>query len=178
VSIEDRRVDELIRSAREHLAGYLLSPYHRQPHITLCVCGFPAERRNYDDDYPDELFRQHQEMLRQAATGPFTVEIGGMKSFASAPFLEIRDDGGNLVQLRDMLLGKDREIGRDRFVPHVTVGLYRDAFPKEVVLRKLASFTDRRCMLEVDRITFATYEASDMNGRLTYLLDIPLRTAG
>jgi 2'-5' RNA ligase len=156
-----------VHAAREHLSEFVIRPYERQPHITIFVCGFLSDTLRYDDDYSPEQFRHHVHLLREAAVRPFTVEIGGLNSFASAPFLEVYDREGGLDRVRGLLLATGKEIARSTYVPHVTVGLYSGAFSTGIVSERLASFPKDPCRLRVDRITFASYRARELAGILT-----------
>ena len=168
-------IGKRVAAARKHLAGYLLEPYRRQPHVTICVCGFPAKDARLDDDFADERFDAQVQAVTAAAMEPFPLVVGGLHSFASAPFLEVRDGSGRLEQLRRTLLLGGSEIGRSTFVPHVTVGLYAGAYPAGEVLERMRSFPPGACDLLVDRITYAAYEARDPAGPLTMLHELPLR---
>jgi len=156
-----------VQAVREHLSEFLIQPYNRQPHITIFVCGFLTDTARYDDDYSVGQFERHARSLREAAVKPFAVEIGGLNSFASAPFLEVSDPEGGIERLRALFLTDGREISRGIYVPHVTVGLYAAAFPGSVVSERIAAFPGKPCKLSVDRVTFATYRAQEMAGSLT-----------
>ncbi len=168
VELASDEIVEKISKAREHLSGFLLAPYLRQPHISLFICGFPADAPRFDDDYSTEQFRAQKELLCSAAIEPFFVEVGGLNSFASAPYLEVRDPLGGLDRVRSVLSTTAREIGRNTHTPHVTIGLYSAAFSGNAVLKKIAAFQSRPVRSIVNKITFATYEAREITGALTY----------
>lgn len=175
VRLECDEIRTRIAAAREHLTDLLQRPYCRQPHITLFVCGFPAEAPRWEDDYDEERFRLHEQALRTAAAGPFELEVGGLNSFASAPFLQVRDRGGRLDRIREILSRAGKDIGREsRFVPHVTVGLYRGRYPGKEVRRRLADFAGDPCTITIDRVTFAHYNARELAGPLTYQHEVLL----
>ena len=174
IELGGREISQKVAAAREHLSDLLIKPYQRQPHITVYVCGFVADRPQYDDDYSAEQLEHHAHVLRAAAVKPFTVEIGGLSSFASAPFLEVADLDGGLHRMRALLSTTGKEIGRSTYTPHVTVGLYSGAFPGSVVFERLSSFPKDPCKLTVDRITFATYQAREIAGALTGRYEVAL----
>ncbi len=68
---------EYVKRAKEHLSDFLLKPYHRQPHISLFICGFLTGAAYLDDDYTMKQFDVHAAMLRHADIKPFTVEVAG-----------------------------------------------------------------------------------------------------
>ena len=71
---------------------------------------------------------------------PFEIEIGGLNSFASAPFLEVHDPQGGIARLREILANGAREFRTAPYRPHLTVGLYAGAFGSQEVARKMAQF--------------------------------------
>jgi 2'-5' RNA ligase len=170
-------VAQKVTAAREHLSAFLVNPYQRQPHITVYVCGFLSDTPRYDDDYSAEQLEHHAHLLRAAAVPPFAVEIGGLNSFASAPFLEVADLEGGLDRMRALLSTTGKEVGRSVYTPHITVGLYSGAFPGSAVLEKISSFPKDPCKLAVDRITFATYQAREIAGALTGKFEVALQPA-
>jgi 2'-5' RNA ligase len=167
IELGGMEVSQKVAAAREHLSDLLIKPYQRQPHITVYVCGFVADTPRYDDDYSAEQLEHHAHLLRAEAVKPFTVEIGGLNSFASAPFLEVADLDGGLDRMRALLSTTGKEIGRREYTPHITVGLYSGVFPGSVVFERISSFPKDPCKLTVDRITFATYHAREIAGALT-----------
>jgi 2'-5' RNA ligase len=175
IELGSMEVSQKIAAAREHLSDFLINPYRRQPHITIYVCGFLADTLRYDDDYITEQFDRHLHLLKEAAVKPFTIEIGGLNSFASAPFLEVADLEGVLGRVRALLQTTGKEIGRrSDYTPHITVGLYSGAFPGSVVTGRMSSFPKNPGRVTVDRITFASYRAREMYGALTSRYEVVL----
>jgi 2'-5' RNA ligase len=175
IELGGMEVSQKVAAAREHLSPFLLKPYQRQPHITIFVCGFLADTPQYDDDYSAGQLERHAHLLKVSAVKPFTVEIGGLNSFASAPFLEVADPEGGLDRVRSLLLSTGKEIGRSSYTPHITVGLYSGAFPGSMINERISSFPKDPCKLMVDRITLATYQAREMAGALTYRYAVALQ---
>jgi 2'-5' RNA ligase len=173
--LDDDAIREKFKAAREHLDGYLLEPYRRQPHITLFVCGFLVDASQYNDDFTHEQLQAQFRTLEKASIAPFEIEIGGLNSFASAPFLEVYDPKGGIPRLRDVLSRGAREFRTAPYTPHMTVGLYAGAFPSEQVARRLAIFSSKPIQWKVNQITLATYKASEFAGVLSYEHHIPLK---
>ena len=161
-------------AAREHLSDFLIKPYQRQPHITIFVSGFLADTPRYDDDYSPDQLQSHLHLLREVAGKPFTLEIGGLNSFASAPFLEVADPEGGFDRVRGLLLTTGKDIGRSDYTPHITVGLYSGAFPGSVLTERISSFPKATCKVTVDQITFASYRAREGYGALKYRYEVAL----
>jgi 2'-5' RNA ligase len=165
---DNEAIQDKFKAAREHLNSYLVEPYHRQPHITLFVCGFLVDETKYNDDFtPAQLGTQIQ-ALEKADIQPFEIEIGELNSFASSPYLEVRDPEGGIARLREILSCGSREFCTAPYTPHLTVGLYADTFSSEKVMRRLGTFSMVPIRWRVERITLATYWANEFAGKLSY----------
>lgn len=160
------------KAARDHLSGYLLEPYRRQPHITLFVCGFLVEKALYNDDFTPAQVQSQLQGLEEANISPFEIEIGGLNSFASAPFLEVSDHDGCVGHLREILSRGAREFRTAPYTPHLTVGLYAGAFPSKKVAERMMQFPANPVKLKIEQIAFATYRAQEITGGLTHQLEI------
>ena len=172
LALEDETVQERFKSARGHLDGYLLEPYRRQPHITLFVCGFLVDTPRYNDDFTQAQLQAQIEILEQAHIQPFEIEIGGLNSFASAPYLEARDLQGGIARLREVLSRGAREFRTAPYRPHLTVGLYAGTFPSDHVARRLAAFPGKPVKLEIKQISLATYQAVEIAGPLAHQYEL------
>lgn len=166
--VEGRAIQAKFRAAREYLNGYLLEPYRRQPHITLFVCGFLVDAPQYNDDFTSAQLEAQLKVVEQAHIQPFEIEIGSLSSFASAPFLEVRDPDNGISRLRELLARGGREFRTAPFTPHLTVGLYRGAFDSQEVMERFAKFPVEPVRWTVKYITLATYRAQEVAGPLAY----------
>ena len=155
-------------AARVQLSDYLLEPYVRQPHITLFVCGFLVTEPQYNDDFTQAQLEAQLQTLGEANIQPFEIEIGDLNSFASAPFLEVHDPGGNISRLREVLSRGAREFRTAPYQPHLTIGLYAEAFPSEMILSRMAGFSSKPVRWQVEHVTLATYQAEEIAGELSY----------
>lgn len=165
-------VRERVAAAGQHMAGLLLDDYRRQSHITLDLCGFPALAPRHPDDFGAEYLQKQCDALRLAGLSDFEIELGGLSSFSSAPFLSVVDRGGSIAALRKCLAvdGRHRLFGN--YVPHVTVGLYADEWPVESVKRRLTGFVSGaalRCRIE--RVSLMSYSPAEVAGALDVLGD-------
>jgi len=176
LTLEDDAIYEKFKSARRHLDSYLLEPYRRQPHITLFVCGFLVETPHYNDDFNQSQLLTQLNTLGEANVPSFEIKIGGLNSFASAPFLEVYDPEGGIPILREALSRGAREFRTAPYTPHLTVGLYAGAFPSGEVLNRLAGFSSEPIQWKVTQITLATYRANEFTGILSYKHQISLKS--
>lgn len=165
--LEEEAIVEKFKAAREHLSGLLLEPYCRQPHITLFVCGFLVEKLQYNDDFVQTQVHSQVRALEESRVEPFPIEIGGLNSFASAPFLEVSDPQGGIARLREILSRGAQEFRTAPYLPHLTVGLYASRHPSGSVAERMVSFTAKPVQLIIKRISFATYQAREVAGLLT-----------
>jgi len=174
IESDNEEICGYLEAAREHLSEFLIKPYQRQPHITTYICGFLVDIPRCDDDYGSGQLQVHAQALKNADIGPFFIEIGGLNSFSSAPFLEVNDLEGGIDTVRAILSTTAKEIETSHFTPHITVGLYSGAFSSSVVTRKISGFPANPIRIKVERITFATYNAEKIADALTYRHEVAL----
>ncbi|MBS0014284.1 MAG: 2'-5' RNA ligase family protein [Desulfobacterales bacterium] len=166
-------------AARAWMDRFLFSPYRRQPHVSLLVCGFLTHSPRFSDDYSSQSLRRHLRDLWQARIEPFEICINGINSFAAAPFLEVFDSQGGLDQIRRILTNSFCEERTRPYIPHLTIGLYAGAFNTRDVAEKMAAFqTKGRISCLVDKITLSTYWPLEIAGPLSAQQEIQLKTAG
>ncbi|PIE82108.1 MAG: hypothetical protein CSA11_01695 [Chloroflexi bacterium] len=173
---EYKGIQEMFKAARAHLKGYLLEPYHRQPHITLFACGFLVAENRYNDDVTQAQLDAQVQALDKANVQPFEIEIGRLNSFASAPFLEVGDSDGGIPRLREALAHGVSEFRTTPYRPHLTVGLYTEAFSSEQLLASMAAFSREPIRWRVEQVTLATYQARVHAGKLSYEYDVALKS--
>lgn len=163
-----------VAGAVSHLDGLLLDDYCRQPHITLALCGFPAGSPEHPDDFGPATLGAQLAALQVQAPAPFTVEIGQLASFSSAPFLAARDVDGGIHALRRALTGEQPEPGGP-YTPHVTVGLYGGAWPTARVQAQLDGFGGQAAIhCRIERLSLMSYAAPEIGGPLETLADFCL----
>lgn len=179
IEIRNARVWSRFDAANNCLEKWLFAPYQRQAHITLLVCGFLTHSPQLDDDYGIQSLQRHLQNLQQARIAPFEIQIGGLNSFAAAPFLEVFDVRGGLGQIREVLGSSRCEIRARRYVPHLTIGLYAGAYPVGQVAEKISEFPEKsRMTCWVDNITLSTYSAFEIAGPLFSEYKVQLQRPG
>lgn len=165
IPINCPRVLAYLDQATHQLAD-LLHPSRRQPHITLFVCGFEQERRVNNDDFTAAQLQQQIAALRTLPLSA-TLQIGRPDSFASAAYLSVSDPEGQLHAWRALLAECCNEIRPLAYVPHITLGLYRQGISADKLQERL---DDIHCpaglLLTVNRLEYATYSSADMFGSL------------
>ena len=67
-----------VTAAQRTLDGLLLEDYRRQPHVTLALCGFPAQAPTAADEFDHDELEARIAALHAARIAPFTIEIGAV----------------------------------------------------------------------------------------------------
>lgn len=167
---------ELVRAA-ECLGGLLLGDYQRQPHVTLDLCGFPRRVSTHEDEFDQAFLDAQIARLRTVNLPSFEIEIGGLESFISAPYLALRDPSSALTAIRACLADTSSNRLQGHYVPHATVGLYAAAWPTAEVLARLRAFgASGMIRLRVERISLMSYAPAEIAGSLQILGDYWLNT--
>ena len=164
-------------AAQRALDGLLLDGYRRQPHITLALCGFPARGAEPAVDEFDLAWLQARVAALEAArVAPFTLAIGGLESFSSAPFLHV---GGALAALAALraCLHADAPHPQGEYVPHVTVGLYGVEVALSEVEARMAGWSAPPIDVDVAELVLARYDTADILGPLTPVRRLTLEHA-
>ena len=168
-----------VAHARTDLGDLLLAGYCRQPHITLDLCGFAGQVPLAADEFAPDYLAAQFAALASVGPAPFTVAIGGLASFSSAPYLTVGDPAGGIAAVRRCLAVDGENRLNVDYVPHVTVGLYAEAWPVRQVLARLAAVAvDEPLCCLVERISLMSYEPAEIGGRLTCLASHPLGAGG
>ncbi len=160
-------IRQRVAAADGHLSGLLLADYCRQPHVTLSLCGFPSACPEHADDFGAATLAAQLAALRRAQPRPFDIEVGALASFASVPYLAVQDAGGQIAALRECLTGGSLNDSYGAYTPHVTVGLYADAWPMPEVQARLASFAATDALrLRISGISLLSYASAHIGGAL------------
>jgi 2'-5' RNA ligase len=168
IEITDPEVVANLKNIRESFRDLLLEPNQRQFHITLFICGFKMNDSVvlYDDDFSAVQFRQQLQQLQRLSPPVFSLKTGLLNSFETALFIDIEDSGKWLSRLRQTLNLNCPEIASLEYYPHITLGLYRDAFPAKQVLDRIEKFKVDRFNLNISKLIFGTYQAKVLQGPL------------
>lgn len=175
IEIADPEVDRRLAMMREALGPLLLPAYERQAHVTLHICGFPAPTLRRSDDFTIDRLAQQLAEVRRLRLKPFRLRIGGAFSFISAVCLSVHDDGGVLQRLREALQGSAPHHDETPYLPHVTGGLYRGAWPLREIEQRLRPMT--RCPdieLEIRSLDWMAYDSARVGGPLRTWLRLDL----
>ena len=174
--VEDDALLAYLQAARAALADLLHPVTERQPHLTVFVCGFHgAGERN--DDFPEHRLERQIDLLAGEGGESCILPLLAPDSFASAAFVPVGDPQGHLDRWRRLLQQGSAEIRQSSYVPHITLGLYRQRVPAGELRRRLAALPVPRMSLHVDELRYVTYRANEHQGALTELHRVLLRGA-
>lgn len=169
VSLDDAVIDARLDQLRAALQPLLLPDYRRQPHVTLQLCGFVVDMPRQADDFGPQHLQAQADALARLRLPPFELRIGGAFSFASAACLAVQDPSGSLPRLRAALSQAAASGDATPYVPHVTAGLYRGAWPMREVRQRLQALPSLpEIAVPVTQLDWMCYD--------TALIDGPLRT--
>ena len=175
IDVDREAVRGKVASAGLHLLDLLLDDYRRQPHVTLALCGFSSGAPQLPDDVSLAQIEAQVAALRQTGLQPFSIDIGFLSSFSSAPFLHVLDADDGIAALRTCLAPANCGDWPVDYTAHVTVGLYNGAWPSAQVSRRLANFHCGPAVRHsVQRISLMSYAADDISGPLTTLAEVHL----
>lgn len=167
IEADTAAVRGLAASARARLAPWLGSAPRRQLHVTLCACGFPVRRARRPDDFNAEQRRAQRVALAAAGLSGFSLRVGGIGSFNGCPYLRVADAAGRLQALHALLAGPIPQARSQPFVPHVTLGAYRQRFALDAIARAAEAF-DAHAWLPVTALTLASYDPRAADTPLRY----------
>ena len=194
LEIDSPEVLERFTRAQLALADYLLPQYQRQPHITLYVCGFldwlapqqPTANDNFSRQRLELQCSQLSERLRDVSSrgSGFHLQIGGIDSFSSAPYLQVIDPNGSITRLREVChsssaLIDTHEFRTSAFKPHLTLGLYREAFACRPLAQRFERLNQQlglkaQLPLTVKALHFMSYASHSVGSPLRTELSLAL----
>ena len=169
VRVEDDEVAAHMAQARASLQPWLLPRYARQPHVTLAYRGLLAG----EGGHAAAVFGAAQlcadvQALQAAQLQPFTLQLSGVGSFSTVPYLAVSPHEG-LLAAHDALLAQ-APYPDWRYVPHVTVGHYARRVPLSTVLEPLQRSVPAvwSWLTPVTQLWLARYRTHDIAGPLSF----------
>ena len=162
LEISSSEVDELLSAARRRLDGLLLPRYERQPHVTSAYAGLEPRQGATPSGhlYPPELLERDLEALRHLIPHRVELSVTGWGSFSMAPYLGV--EGTGVTELHEALAAPG-----ERYVPHVTIGLYGVAEHIDLVAERMTGWPAAAVQVEVGAASLLRYETADIAGPLS-----------
>lgn len=167
IEVDQPELIQYLDKIQTRFSDLLLPKQQRQYHITLFVCGFlqPAAKQ-YNDDFQIQQLQQQIKLLEALQLTAFQLEITQIDSFSSALFLQVTDRAGILAQIRQQFAQVSAEIAAPEYCPHITLGLYREAWPSDRVLQRIQQLPLKSIKIQVKKLTFGYYKAQILQGLL------------
>lgn len=167
IDIDQAAVIQYLDNIKTKFSDLLIDSNQRQYHITLFVCGFLTPKSShYDDDFEIDTLKQQIQALNSLEIEPFELEITQLDSFSSALFLQVEDNNKILAKIRQQLTQYSDEIAALEYCPHITLGLYNDAWESDLVLDRIQSIAIKPFKIQVKYLTFGYYKAQILQGLL------------
>ncbi|OOS22458.1 2'-5' RNA ligase family protein [Moraxella pluranimalium] len=174
IPIDDDKVVAYCQSLRDELGELFADNYRRQWHITLFVNGFYVDNRQYDDDFDECILTNQINDLQNLQLSRFHLTTQNLGSFINCAYVGVKMHPA-LMQIRQHLGNHHQEIAPLTYTPHITLGLYRHAFDYDAVINRLNSVATTALDIPVNRLMFATFDATDLQGKLYNQHEIRLK---
>lgn len=171
------QVQQWVGTARAAIQPWLLPRYQRQPHITLAYRGLMADQQAHAHaEFGRGQWLQDVQTLQAAQVQPFAIQLGGMGSFSTVPYIAVAANAA-LQHLHGVLTTHVAEPDW-QYVPHVTLGHYGVQLPMQQVMATLQAsrVADDLLELEVNALWLARYRTEDIAGPLHFEGHFDLRT--
>lgn len=162
-------IQEYCHAKRQALMAWLEPDYHRQFHITVFVGGFWVADKVRDDEMTwQDVGRQVEALSRlgRRVIRPFYLTLSNLYAFDNCVVIKTRHSD-ELHRIRHVLSGVHGEISPSCYVPHITLGFYRDIFLKTDVQNAIRQTPCLPLSFRVDELTFGYYQATQGQGELT-----------
>ena len=109
---------------------------------------------------------KQQESLHAQKLASFSVSIGGINSFLSAPFLEVMDSTRSLEFIRHALIDGRQDFRNTHYIPHVTLGIYNANHAVASIAAMMKNLQEEPIELVVNHIGLYSYDTWDIGSRL------------
>ena len=167
VQIDSDAVDATIQAARHALGAALLARYERQPHLTVAYRGLCDEMAHVAAEFGPAQLRADLATLQALAQPPFAVQLQGVGSFTTVPYLGMTQGADTLARLHDALVPWPPAPGW-HYVPHVTLGHYAQALPLLWAVEQLQAVGvgQPQLPITVQQLALVRYASHDIAGPL------------
>jgi len=170
VLIDSSDLMQRVLEAQSHLQHFFLPDYKRQAHITLNACGLMTDTR-----FSNSLLDRQITALKQLTLSPFNLSVTHIDSFSTAAYLAIEDQGQVLHKINTALSDIASDSKPSIYKPHITLGLYREAFQTEKVAQKIIQFNNFKPInITIGELQFCRYKTSSIQGQIEVIKKIKL----
>lgn len=173
IEIDDKDILQYCQIKQAEFAQFLVPNYQRPFHITLFVNGFWQNSKVYDDDFIQNNLDRQVATLQSLNLKPFALNLTHLHSFDNCLSIKIADND-NLTLIRKHLKTTHHEISPSVYLPHITLGFYRQNFLKKTILNEIDNKGFENVSFNVHKLTFGYYHAVELQGNLTPIFEITL----
>ncbi|WP_370680855.1 2'-5' RNA ligase family protein [Comamonas sp. GB3 AK4-5] len=168
VLVHDAAVAASVQAARHALGAALLPRYARQPHLTLAYRGLCAADGHPQAEFGAARLQADLAALQALQQLPFSVQLQGLGSFTTVPYLCVTQGAAELAGLHQALQRQPPVAGW-RYVPHLTLGHYAQALPMLALVERLHALGigQPALPLQVEQLALVRYATQDIAGPLT-----------
>ena len=167
VLIDSDAVNATVQAARHALGDALLARYTRQPHLTLAYRGLCDAAPHAVAEFGPERLQADLATLQELAAAPFAVQLQGVGSFTTVPYLSVTQGADVLTRLHDALQPWPPVEGW-HYQPHVTLGHYARELPLLWAVDQLQAVGVGLPQLSIDvqQLALVRYASHDIAGPL------------
>ena len=175
VRVEDSEYHLIAKSIDLGADGIMLPRTERVEQVTVAYRGLCAGSNAHDAapalhttaEFGADQLRADVQALAQAAQPPFTLELQGVGSFTTVPYLAVSQGTQALQTLHEALVSEPYTPGW-RYVPHVTVGQYGQQVPLMDAVAQLQAqgIGQSQLVLAVTELALVRYATHDIAGPL------------
>lgn len=172
---ESETLESQTEQVKQQLTVYLLPDYHKKTHITLYAAGFLNDKKSLPDDVSEQDLQEQIDLIQSLNLKPVEMQVGPLNSFLGAPFIEVHDSSQQLGFLHKQLcqcFGSDRD---GQLIPHITLGLYQQAYSCEKIIAALQTSQQQSYILICDQIHLLRYSSADIRSALEIQHSITLK---
>lgn len=166
IGVDDSNILNYCQMKQKEFSQFLTHDYNRQFHITLFVNGFWVENQVCDDDFNLSQLTKQINVLNELNLKPFKLNLSNFHSFDNCLSIQVLHNN-NLINIRNTLKSVHDEISPSYYIPHITLGFYKDYFLKQTIYHRIKLSEIKKLTLTVNKLTCGVYNAQELQGQLT-----------
>lgn len=177
VRVDAAPVQAMLQTMRARMAAYVLPRYERQAHVTVAYRGLMAsDPAHTHAPFGMADLQRDIDRLKTAQPQPFALQLQGVGSFTTVPYLAVAEAPDLHALHRGMTVGAPH--AGWSYVPHVTMGHYACEVPMSRVLQCLQDAAPAGVWWQalIGEIWLARYRTHDIAGPLYLEGKFDLRT--
>lgn len=147
--------------------------YHRQFHITVFVNGFWVDKKYYDDDFDKHDLHIQISKINSLNLSPFQLTVDKVGAFLNSVHLAVKPSM-DINNIRYHLNKTHQEINPSEYMPHITLGFFKDRYNYQEILTRLTQIKLKPMIIDISTLSFGVYQANQLQGRLKPIYELKL----